>query len=73
MKGNKGRGGLRPGAGRPKGSTKNDGEYKSGRLVLSCLESEAAAIRARARALGLSVSRYLVSLAVEEIRKQEGQ
>lgn len=46
---------------------------KSVTVSFSALPEEAAAIRARARALGMSVSRYLVSLAVEEIRKQEGQ
>lgn len=52
-------GGARPGAGRKKG-TLNKGEHKTGRLVISCLESEEADIRALAEQSGKSVSRYIV-------------
>lgn len=40
-------------------------------VSFSALPEEAAAIRARAKALNLSVSRYLVDLAMEDIKKQE--
>lgn len=51
------------------------GRKPTGRKVVtvsfSALPEEAAAIRARAKALNLSVSRYLVDLAMEDIKKQE--
>lgn len=53
------------------------GRKPTGRKVVtvsfSALPEEAAAIRARAQRLGQTVSRYLVSLALEEIKKGEGQ
>lgn len=52
-------GGARPGAGRKKG-TLNKGEHKTGRLVISCLESEEAEIRALAEQAGKNVSRFIV-------------
>lgn len=56
-------GGARPGAGRPKGSLSR-GERRTGRLVISCLESEEKRIRALAEKAGKNVSRFLVELAL---------
>lgn len=57
------RGGARAGAGRKKGGT-NAGEHKSGRLVISCLKSEEAAVRALAEKSGKTISRFLIDLAL---------
>lgn len=59
------RGGKRRGAGRKKGSTTGGTGYKTGRIVISCLESEEAEIRCQAAANGKTVSRYLVELALK--------
>ena len=58
------RGGLREGAGRKKGSV-SKGEHKTGRLVISCLESEEAEIRRLAAASGKTVSRYIVDILLQ--------
>ena len=52
-------GGSRQGAGRKKG-TLNKGEHKSGRIVITCLESEEAKIKELATQSGKSVSRFIV-------------
>lgn len=56
---NSNHGGARPGSGRKKG-TKLNIEHKTGRIVISCLESEEAEIRSRAEAAGMNVSRYII-------------
>lgn len=64
------RGGSRPGAGRKKGghnAQKMQTGYNTGRLVISCLEADAQAIRQQAAACGKSVSRYLIDLALQDI------
>ncbi len=58
-------GGKRVNSGRPKGSL-GKGEHKTGRLVISCLESEELKIKELAKASGKNVSRYLVGLALEQ-------
>ncbi|MDD5789202.1 MAG: hypothetical protein PUE30_01545 [Spirochaetia bacterium] len=56
-----GRGGARAGAGRKKGGT-NKGEHKTGRIVISCLESEAEMIKTLASEEGKNVSQFLIDL-----------
>ena len=56
-------GGKRKGAGRPKGTTKENKKiYKT--FSVSCLESEEAEIKRLAESSGKTVSRYLVDLAL---------
>ena len=52
-------GGARPGAGRKKGG-KNKGEHHTGRIVISCLESEEAKIKELAAAEGKSLSKFII-------------
>lgn len=52
-------GGKREGAGRKKG-TLNKGEHKTGRIIISCLESEELKIKQLAKDSGKNVSRYLI-------------
>lgn len=59
------RGRKRMGAGRKKGSTTGRTGYKTGRIVISCLESEETEIRCRAAANGNTDGRYLVELALK--------
>lgn len=63
----KGWGGKRAGAGRKKGgrNASHKENKSSGRIVLSCLESEAAEIRALAEQAGKSVSRYVVDIVLK--------
>jgi hypothetical protein len=56
-------GGKRANSGRPKGAL-GKGEKKTGRIVISCLESEEAEIKRLAESSGKTVSRYLVDLAL---------
>ena len=61
-------GGKRKGAGRPKGTTKENKKiYKT--FSVSCLESEEAEIKRLAESSGKTVSRYLVDLALGKQRK----
>lgn len=53
-------GGARAGAGRKKGSTTNNTGYKSGRIVVSCLESEEKAIKQIAKEQNKTVSRLII-------------
>lgn len=53
-------GGARIGAGRKKGSTINNTGYKSGRIVISCLESEEKAIKQIAKEQNKTVSRLII-------------
>lgn len=53
-------GGARIGAGRKKGSTTNNTGYKSGRIVISCLESEEMAIKQKAKEQNKTVSRLII-------------
>ena len=53
-------GGVRAGAGRKKGSTTNNTGYKSGRIVISCLESEEMAIKQKAKEQNKTVSRLII-------------
>lgn len=55
-------GGARAGAGRKKGSTTNSTGYKTGRIVISCLESEEALIKQMAKEQGKTVSRLIIDL-----------
>ncbi|QQA01313.1 ribbon-helix-helix domain-containing protein [Treponema peruense] len=56
-------GGKRSGQGRPKGSqtaSKSKTGYNTGRIVISCLESEVEEIKKLAAASGKSVSRFII-------------
>lgn len=57
------RGGARPGSGRKKGGHNAGGSkaQSTGRLVISCLESEEAQIKAMAKEANLSVSRFVIN------------
>lgn len=55
------RGGARIGSGRKKGG-KNQGEHKTGRIVISCLESDVAMIKLRASEAGKTVSQFIIDL-----------
>ena len=58
-------GGKREGAGRPKGSTKeNKKVYKT--FSVSCLEHELELIKSNAEKQGKTPSRYLVDLALQD-------
>ncbi|MDY2843494.1 hypothetical protein [Treponema sp.] len=58
-------GGKREGAGRPKGTTKeNKKVYKT--FSVSCLEHELALIKSNAEKQGKTPSRYLVDLALKD-------
>ncbi len=54
-------GGARAGAGRKKGSVAK-GEHKTGRIVISCLESEVELVKKLAGESGKTVSRFLMDL-----------
>ena len=58
-----GRGGARTGAGRKKGGHNAAGSKAqcTGRIVISCRESEEAMIKAMAREAGLSISRLILN------------
>lgn len=53
-------GGARAGAGRKKGGT-NKGEHKTGRIVISCLESQKEAIAKAAAESGMTLAAYVLS------------
>lgn len=55
------RGGARAGSGRKKGG-KNQGEHKTGRIVISCLESDVTMIKLRASEAGKTVSQFIIDL-----------
>lgn len=55
------RGGARAGSGRKKGG-KNQGEHKTGRIVISCLESEEALIKQMAKEQNKTVSQFIIDL-----------
>ena len=57
-----GRGGYREGSGRKKGGRNSCGSKakSTGRIVVSCLESEEARIREMAREAGVSISRLVL-------------
>lgn len=55
-------GGTRAGAGRKKGSTTNNTGYKTGRIVISCLESEEALIKQMAKEQNKTVSQFIINL-----------
>lgn len=59
-------GGARAGAGRKKGSTTNSTGYKTGRIVISCLESEEEAVRRKAREQGKTVSRLVIDSVLKD-------
>lgn len=52
-------GGFRSGAGRKKGSV-NKGEHKTGRIVMSCLESQEIEIKRLAEQSGKTVSQFIL-------------
>jgi len=54
-------GGARAGSGRKKGGT-NKGEHKTGRIVISCLESDAELVKKLAASAGKSVSQFIIDL-----------
>lgn len=63
MEETKSHGGSRAGAGRKKGGSNAEKQktgYKTGRIVISCLESEAANIKELAAQSGKSVSQFVV-------------
>lgn len=54
-------GGKRAGAGRPKGST-STGALKTGRIVISCLQSDVELVKSLAQKQNKTVSAYLIDL-----------
>lgn len=54
-------GGARAGSGRKKGGT-NKGEHKTGRIVISCLESDVELIKCLASEANKTVSQYVIDL-----------
>lgn len=54
-------GGAREGSGRKKGGT-NKGEHKTGRIVISCLESDVELVKRLAEDSGKTVSQYIIDL-----------
>ncbi len=54
-------GGARAGSGRKKGGT-NKGEHKTGRIVISCLESEAELVKELAAQSNKTVSQFIIDL-----------
>lgn len=56
-------GGARKGAGRPKGSLKAPDEVRSKRIVILATPAQESELKERAKAAGMTVSAYLLSLA----------
>jgi len=54
-------GGARAGSGRKKGGT-NKGEHKTGRIVISCLESDVELVKKLAEEAGKTVSQFMIDL-----------
>lgn len=54
-------GGARAGSGRKKGGT-NKGEHKTGRIVISCLESDVELVKKLAEKAGKTVSQFMIDL-----------
>lgn len=54
-------GGARAGSGRKKGGT-NKGERKTGRIVISCLESDVELVKKLAEKAGKTVSQFMIDL-----------
>lgn len=61
MEEEKKRGGAREGSGRKKGG-KNQGEHKTGRIVISCLESDVELVKRLAQESNKTVSQFLIDL-----------
>ncbi len=59
-------GGKREGAGRKVGTTNNGTGYKDCRLVISCTKDQSQKIKALAKEQGLTLSAYLIKLALGE-------
>lgn len=59
------RGGKREGAGRPKGTYKQE-DKRSARLVICCTDEEAIAIKAKAKSLNKSVSELMTEIFLKE-------
>lgn len=60
-------GGKREGAGRPKGTTKeNRKTYKT--FSVSCLDEDFALIKQQAESCGKTISKYLIELAMNDIK-----
>lgn len=59
-------GGAREGSGRKKGGT-NKGEHKTGRIVISCLESDVELVKKLAAESNKTVSQFLIGLVKESL------
>lgn len=59
------RGGKREGAGRPKGTYKQENK-RSARLVICCTDEDASAIKEKAKSLNKSVSELMTELFLKE-------
>ena len=55
-------GGARAGAGRKKGSTTNNTGYKTGRIVISCLESDVELVKTLAQKQNKNISQFIIDL-----------
>lgn len=55
-------GGARAGAGRKKGSTTNNTGYKTGRIVISCLESDVELVKNLAQKQNKNISQFIIDL-----------
>lgn len=54
-------GGARTGSGRKKGG-KNQGEHKTGRIVISCLESDVELVKNLAQKQNKNISQFIIDL-----------
>lgn len=54
-------GGARAGSGRKKGG-KNQGEHKTGRIVISCLESDVELVKTLAQKQNKNISQFIIDL-----------
>lgn len=61
-------GGVREGAGRPKGSL-NKGEKKNGRIVISCTKKEEEQIKKIAKKMNKNVSSFIIEKILENNRQ----
>lgn len=69
----KGRGGARPGAGRPRKAPDEKAPHKYITIGIGVLPEQAAAIRQKAQTEGKSIARYLVDCALNPLPQQGGK
>lgn len=66
----KGRGGARPGAGRPKKAPEEKAPHKYVTIGIGVLPEQAAAIRQKAQAAGKSIAHYLIDCVLNPLPQQ---